>query len=58
MLSIMGNWFDILKAFGMPLCQYDSFYILFGRRKKMPFSDLCVSPVLMQNQDICNFMIH
>ena len=34
----MGNKFDILKAFGMPLCQYmTNFYILFGMRDKIPF---------------------
>ena len=31
------------------------FYILFGMREKMAFVELCVSPVLTQNEDIWNF---
>ena len=31
------------------------FYILFGMGEKMAFVELCVSPVLTQNQDIWNF---
>ena len=31
------------------------FYIQFGMRENMPFFELCVSPVLTQNQDIWNF---
>ena len=31
------------------------FYILFGMREKMAFYELCVSPVLTQNQGIWNF---
>ena len=31
------------------------FYILFGMREKMAFFELCVSPVLTQNQDMWNF---
>ena len=33
------------------------FYILFGMREKMSFLELCVSPVLTQNQDIWNLWL-
>ena len=31
------------------------FFILFGMRDKWPFFELCISPVLRQDQDIWNF---
>ena len=31
------------------------FHILFGMTEKRACFELCVSPILRQNQDICNF---
>ena len=42
---------DILEAFSMPLTH---FFILFGMRKTMACFGLCISPVLIQNEDIWN----
>ena len=32
-----------------------NFHILFGMKEKMACFELCVSPILRQNQDIWNF---
>ena len=54
---ITRKLFKILKATGMQFCQYDSFLFFLAWEKNFR-SELCILPVLAQNQHIWNFHVY
>ena len=53
--SLTLNNLIFLKPLVCHCVKYDSFFILFGMRKKLACFELCVSSVLTENEDIWNF---